>query len=574
MLTVSFLQLPPYLKQLGNAMNTIRTLVHSSVVLLAAQLLTNAAGAAEAPAPGQTLRLVATSAAGTLDPHINYETGQYWPIAYILNDGLLTFKKVEGAASNEVVPDLAEALPHVSPDGKTYEFKLRSDVMFSNGQKLKPTDVLASFQRLFKVNNPNAGSWYNGIVGADACLKTPASCTLDGGVIIDDASNKVTINLTAPDSEFLYKLAVPFGSILPANTVASDLGNTPPVATGPYMITTYNPQREMVLERNPYFKQWSEAAQPQGLPDKIVYTFGVQPNDAVTAIANGQQDWMYDNPPADRLKEMSTRYASQIHINPMFAIYAAELNVNIPPFNNKDARLALNYAVNRRSVVNVVGGAKLATPNCQILPIGFPGFRPYCPYTLNPGDKWSAPDMAKAKALMVQSGQTGQKVTLVVGDGGSNVAIGTYLVSVMNELGLDAALKVISSNIQWTYVQNSKNNVQATTNTLFQDYPAASDILHVLLSCSAFNPGSDSSPNVSGYCSKSLDEKMKQAISLSLTDPVAANDLWAQIDKQATDDAPWVTLFSPQQLDFISSRVKNFPYSYQSRVLFSRVSLN
>ena len=70
-------------------------------------------------------------------------------------------------------------------------------------------DVVASFQRIFKVSSPTAGSFYNGIVGADACLKTPATCTLDGGVVGDEAAGTVTINLVAPDAEFFDKLAVP-----------------------------------------------------------------------------------------------------------------------------------------------------------------------------------------------------------------------------------------------------------------------------------------------------------------------------------------------------------------------------
>ena len=543
-------------------------------VLLAVGAAPLAAHASDGAHDGGTLKIVAASAAGTIDPHISYETGKYWPFFYITNDGLVTFKKTEGAASAEIVPDLAEAMPKVENAGKTYVFTLRKGIKFSTGKDVTPADVVASFQRLFKVSNPNSGSWYNVLVGADACLKTPASCSLEGGVVADDASGTVTFHLTQADSEFLYKLAVPFGSILPADTPATDLGNTPAISTGPYVIASYDPQTSMVIKRNPYFKEWSEAAQPRGYVDEIVYTFGVKPEDAVTAIENGQQDWMFDSAPADRLNEMSSKYSSQIHINPRFSLFGTELNVNIPPFNNKDARLALNYAVNRRSVINIVGGPKLAQPNCQLLPIGFPGYKPYCPYTKNPGTDWSAPDMAKAKELMEKSGQKGQKVTVIAGDGSSDPVIGTYLVSVLNELGFDATLKVISENIQWTYVQNSNNNVQITINIMNQDYPAPSDFLYVLFSCHNFNPGSDASPNVSGYCNKEIEDKMSHAMAKAINNPITAEEMWTEIDHRLTDDAPWVTLYSPKQLDFVSNNVKNFVYSYQSRVLFSRIYLN
>jgi len=53
----------------------------------------------------------------------------------------------------------------VTNSGKTYTFTLRKGIKFSNGKAVTVADVLGTFQRLFKVSNPNAGSWYNDIVG-------------------------------------------------------------------------------------------------------------------------------------------------------------------------------------------------------------------------------------------------------------------------------------------------------------------------------------------------------------------------------------------------------------------------
>ena len=113
---------------------------------------------------GGTLHLVATAAGGTLDPQVNY-TLQYWQLYQATYDGLVAFQKVGGDASFDVVPDLATAMPKVTNGGKTYTFTLRKGIKFSNGQSVTVADVLATFQRLFKVSNPNAGSWYNDIVG-------------------------------------------------------------------------------------------------------------------------------------------------------------------------------------------------------------------------------------------------------------------------------------------------------------------------------------------------------------------------------------------------------------------------
>src|SRR5580693_4437302 len=76
--------------------------------------------------------------------------------------------------------------------------------------------------------------------------------------------------------------------------------------------------------------------------------------------------------------------------------------------------------------------------------------------------------------------------------------VGTYIQSVLNDLGYKASVKPISSNIQFTYIQNTNNKVQISISQWYQDYPAASDFLNVLLSCDSFHPGSDNSPNIPG----------------------------------------------------------------------------
>jgi peptide/nickel transport system substrate-binding protein len=512
--------------------------------------------------PGGTLHLVWQAAGGTLDPQVNY-TLQYWQMYQATYDGLLAFKKVNGQDSFSVTPDLAEAMPTVTNGGKTLTFKLRSGIKFSNGQPVTTNDVVASFQRIFKVLSPTASSFYNIIVGGDKCLKTPATCTLAGGVIGDPTTNTITINLTSPNAEFYDRLAIPHASILPAATPPTDQGPKPIPTTGPYYFASYNPNTALKLVRNPYFKEWSHDAQPAGYPDEIDQTFGLNAEAEVTAIENGQADWMGDPPPSDRLAEMGSKYANQVHVNTLTAIWYAPMNTNIPPFNNLQARQAVNFAIDRGALVQLYGGPKLAVPSCQVLPPGFPGHQDYCPYTVNPGTTWSAPDLAKAKSLVAASGTAGQNVAVVVQEDPVNKAVGEALQSTLNQLGYHATLKPLSSNIQFTYIQNTKNKVQISVTQWYQDYPAASDFLHVLFGCDSFHPGSDSSINIAGFCNQPINNQMKQALALGVTNPTAANTLWAQIDKQVTDQSPAAVMFNPKLIDFLSARVKNYEFSKQ-----------
>lgn len=511
---------------------------------------------------GGTIRLLARSAAGTLDPHINY-TDQGWQMYQPIYDGLVAFRKAEGMDGFTIVPDLAEALPQVSNDGKTFTFKLRKGIKFSSGQDLGVKDVVASFRRIFKVSGPTSGTFYAGIVGADKCLADTKSCTLDGGVVGDEAAGTITLNLTKPDAEILYKLALPHAVVLPADTPAEDMGSKPIPSTGAYMISAFDPNKGMTVSRNPNFKQWSEDAQPDGYPDVVQYDFGLSEEAAVTAIQNGEADWMFDALPSDRLGELGSKSMDQLHISPLSAWWYAPLNNRLAPFDNEKARQAVAYAIDRNTLVKLFGGKVLASPVCQVLPPDFPGHEDYCPFTKNPGAKWSAPDLDKAKQLVEESGTKGQKVTIIVEDTAISRSIGVYLQSVLTTIGYVADVKPISSNIQFTYIQNTNNKVQMSVTQWYKDYPAASDFLNILFSCASFREGSDASINIAGFCDKDIDVKMQKALDLGVTDQKAADKMWAEIDRQITDKAPAVGLFTPKRLDFVSKRVGNFKFNRQ-----------
>src|SRR5579871_1814244 len=115
---------------------------------------------------GGTFTILANSAFGVADPAQNY-TLQEWQLLIDTHDGLTTFEKVGGVAGTKIVPDLATSIPVPTNGGKTYVFNIRHGVKFSNGQVLKPSDFVTTFERQFTVPGPT--SFYNGIVGASKC---------------------------------------------------------------------------------------------------------------------------------------------------------------------------------------------------------------------------------------------------------------------------------------------------------------------------------------------------------------------------------------------------------------------
>ncbi|HEX3266818.1 MAG TPA: ABC transporter substrate-binding protein [Gaiellaceae bacterium] len=521
---------------------------------------------------GGTLVTVANAApSGSPDPQVNY-TLQEWQLLIISHDGLIAFKRLGGKPGTAKVPDLAESIPKPTNGGKTWTFKLRKGIKFSDGSTLDGADVKATFERLFKIgNSPNAGTWYNVIEGADACIKTPKTCDLSKGIVVN--GDDVTFHLTTADPEFLDKLAVPFAFILPSSTPAKNV-NIPPPGTGPYKWVEYSPNKQLKLVRNTFFKEWSKDAQPEGNPDVIVQKFGFTPESQVTAVENNTADWMFDQPPADRLSELSTKYADRVHVNPLTAVWYFAFNTRIPPFNNLKARQGVNYATDRNALVKIYGGPKLAVATCQILPPNFPGYKPYCPYTSGSSTtKWTGPDMAKAQQLINASGTKGAAVKVNTTTNTVDRDLGLYFVGLLNKLGYKATLQALSPDIQYPYAQNSSNKPQFAFSSWYQDYPAASDFLNILLGCGSFHPGSNSSPNIAEFCNQGIQAKMNQAGKMGITDPAGANNLWATVDKEVVDQAPWVAMFNPKYIDVLSNRVTGYQFSPQWYFLLDQASV-
>ena len=156
------------------------------------------AQATSAAHKGGTFTILANAAFGQADPAQNY-TAEEWVLLIDTHDGLTAFAKVNGTAGNKIVPDLATSIPQPTNGGKTYLFHIRRGIKFSNGETLKPSDFVTTFERQFTVPGPT--SFYSGLVGASKC--STKGCNLSKGVVANNSAYTLTLNLTAPDPELM-----------------------------------------------------------------------------------------------------------------------------------------------------------------------------------------------------------------------------------------------------------------------------------------------------------------------------------------------------------------------------------
>ena len=246
------------------------------------------------------------------------------------------------------------------------------------------------------------------------------------------------------------------------------------------------------------------------------------------------------HPPGDRSAELGTKYADQIHVNPLTAFWYLPMDTNLAPFNNAEGTSGgeLGRCIERlRS--KIFGGRMSRLPVLQVLPPGFPGYRPYCPYT-NPAGATlvGALTWRRRRSSVQQSGTAGQKVvSSLTSDDEVNKAIGGLPPSTLDPDRLQATRQAdlrehpCSPTCRTLRIRCRSASSRGTRTT--QPRPTSS----TCSSAAIVYPGlSDSSINISGFCNKGFQAQDGHGARSRSSDETAAERQWVAIDR--TGDRP------------------------------------
>jgi len=478
-----------------------------------------------------------------------------WELLTLTNDGLLGYSQAGGADSYKVVADLATGVPIPSDGGLTYTFQLHQGVRYSTGGVVQPADIRRGIQRaLLDSKGHEPGSYLAVIKGARGCL-TGEHCDLTRGITTSPGSNTVTFHLSRPDPDFLLQLAIPDYDAVPASTPLH--AHLPLPATGPYEIAGWRPTGVVVLVRNPRFRVWSAATQPDGYPDKIVERYRFTGAQAIHAVERGTADTTAEGLdqrwPPELAASLKTRYSSQLYPEPSPTILGLWLNTRVAPFNDIRVRQALNLAVDRNRLAQINAGEVA----CQFLPPDVDGYSAYCPY--------NGPNLTKARQLVAESGTKGEPVTIwsfefPKGTPQPGRRNGLYFVAVLRSLGYDARLKLVPhEGVSYTWLPGRQAGIGGWSANI----PSPNDILSGFL-CSSYTSNPATNGDFAGLCDRRLDSEIARARALETTNPIAATAAWHRSDRMLTDDAPWVPMKVFVSTDFVSRRVGNYKYCWLS----------
>jgi len=525
---------------------------------------------------GGTLRVSEVTSPDFIDPALAYSL-EAWAALAVTNDGLVGFRHVGGIEGVQLVPDLAAALPAPSDGGRTYTFRVRPGVRYSNGKLVQPADFRRAIERVLGSAKPISPGrqYFTGIVGAAAC-GTGRKCSLSRGIVADGAARTVTFHLTAPDGDFLAKLALPFADAVPAGTAAPSAARDHALpATGPYMVSAYRKGRSLRLVRNPDFHEWSADAQPDGYPNRLVYTFmrgAPEGMRVVRAVLRGEADVApsANAPPLSKqqLTALTTRYPSQVRLSTSSLTSFFFLNTRVTPFDDVRVRLAVNYAVDRRAFAAFLGPDY--APTCQILPPNYPGYRRTCLY-----GSGGTVGLERARRLVRGAGKAGTRVTVWVASPG--VAQGRFMVSLLNSIGLQAHLKVIraapDANAYFSHILDPRTHAQMGWFGWVADFPSDAGFLPPLFSCASFSENPQANGDPSEFCDPVVDRLFAKAEAAQAENPAAASGLWQAAERAILAQAPLVPTYNQENVAFVAKRVGNFQYHPQWGVLLDQLWL-
>lgn len=368
----------------------------------------------------------------SLDPALSYSVAS--GILLDTTCARLVTRPPRGAAEGvPLVPEVSAAMPRLSADGRTYTFRLRTDVRFSDGTPVRASAFARAVNRVlaYGVKSPWA-TYATDIVGAEQVL----SGKTDAAAGVEARGSTLVVRLKRPVPDFLVRSTV-FCAV-PPTLPADREGIAAFPAAGPYFVTDYRPGERATIRRNPFYR----GTRPQRVEGFDVDLRLPSPAAVLDRIEAGTADWGWALPiyyfdPTRRLVEKYGVNRTRFFVQPGSIFRGYAFNTSRPLFkNNPQLRKAVNFAIDRAALRNAGAGSLESTLTDQYLPPSIPGFRDARIYPL------TRPDLRRARELARGHTRSGHAVLYTV-KSPEQLKFAQSVSANLAEIGLDVEIKGI-----------------------------------------------------------------------------------------------------------------------------------
>ncbi len=501
---------------------------------------------AATPSGPQVLRGNITGEPETIDPNRASWATQRTVIVQVF-EGLLGFNQ-----DLTLKPVVAKEIPTVankgvSSDGKTYTFKLRTDVTWSDGKKVTAKDFEYSIKRMLDPDlAAEYASFYYDIVGAeeyngaadkDAATKAQLKSAL-GVKAVDDATLEITLAQARPTFPQVMALWPVYPLREDIITKYGDKWTEPPnyIGNGPFILTEWVHADHITLKANPNY--WDTKPKLTEIQYKMI----ADVNAELAAYKNNELDMSRVPVGTEKATMADPVLSKEILRYPELVTFAFQFNVTKPPLDNVKVRQALSCAIDRVAFVDNVR-AGVGKPALSWIPPGMPG------YDANLGKEYEF-NVTKAKQLLSEAGYADVsklgELKFQYSDTAGNRTIAQFLQGQMKDnLNINLTLEPMETKA-FQQLVNSEQHTWAWFGW-GADYPDPDNWLPELFGTGAGN-------NHTLYSNPQFDALAKQA--KSEPDNTKRLKLWADAHKMVIADAPIATMFYRERFMLVKPSVK------------------
>ncbi len=441
---------------------------------------------------------------------------------------------------NTIRPGLATSWT-ISPDGKTYTFKLRNDVTFCDGKKMTAADVVYSIKRWIDPATRSPVVWRAGPV--------------DDVIAIDDTT--VEYRLKAPYSELLYQLAQSFGIIIDkANVEAlgADFGVKGFNGTGPYCWADWRPRNDMRLKRNAAYK-WgppiSENTGPAHI-EEIVWRIVPEETTRLAAVMTGQSQITQYVPYSGLAQIRANRNLRVLETKEAFWTYFIGFKIDKAGVDDPLVRRALVMAVDQDSISKDINFGETEPAYSYVSQLARDWDKSY-------DGKLLKTNVAEANKLLDQAGwvkgadgfrtKNGAKLSpLVYGFAGSTWQ--KLMESVQGDLrkvGVDMRVQLFDATVAWGKLATQEFDMFGMS----FPYVTAGEALNLY-----FRSQNTPTPNRMNWKNEDTDKALVRAS--TAVDDATRSGGFAEVIRQVHDAAVWIPLYHEPMKIAMSNRLAPF----------------
>lgn len=483
-------------------------------------LATFAACSAQERMPGY-LYLRLSSDPSTLDPAYIVDVAGGGVAAKLFN-GLVGFDE-----QADIVPDIAESYD-ISPDGRTYKFRLRHGVRFSNGREVKASDFKYSFERVLSPDTRSPRTWlFDRIKGAHDFMEGRTD-SVAGLRLLDDYT--LETELEAPFGPFLGLLAMPGAYVVPREEVEKlgDAFADHPVGTGPYVLGRWEHGNRLVLEANKdYF------GEKPGLSGML---YRVIPEDltAVAEFERGRLDALGIPAPVFGRYTRDEKWKDLVISRAGLNTYYLGMNCSRLPFSDPRLRRAVSHAIDRERILDTIYEKRGLLASGPVPPVLLPRVAGEpAPYPYDP---------ESARKLLAEAGYPdGFKMNIYIGSDPETLDMVEVIQQYLKDAGIDASI----TQLEWSAYKQAINAGDADAFWLSwqADYPDPENFLYPVFDSKNFGPAG----NRARFSDPELDRLIEAA--QAEPDPARRMELYRAARDRAVEAAPWV--FFWHKKDFV-----------------------